>query len=172
MELDIGSIFSSSWSAFSQSHFFFYVKIVAGFATAVLLVANILLLSKRVRTDVRIALYGTRVPRLKKSKYISSWESIRGRLEDKSIASGKMALIEADKMLDEVLGKLGYVGRDAAEKVSNIKPGQIAGIEDMREVQALHKKIIEDPSYETNLEEIKAAFEIYEKVFRGLELLE
>jgi len=42
----------------------------------------------------------------------------------------------------------------------------------MREVQALHKKIIENPAYKTSLDEIKAAFEIYEKVFRGLEIIE
>lgn len=172
MELDIGSIFSSIWAAFSQSNFFFYVKVVAGFVTAVLLIANILLLSRRMRTDIRVALYGTGAPRFKKSKYVSRWESIKRRLEDKSMASGKLALVEADKMLDEILGKLGYSGKDAGEKVKSIKPGQLVGIEDMRETQVLHKKIIEDPTYETSLEELKVALQVYGRVFRGLEVIE
>lgn len=171
MEPDVGSIFSSFWSAFSQSNFFFWVKIVAAFAIAVLLVADILLLSKRMRTDLRAALYGSVVPRLKKSRYASRWEDVKGRLDEGSIASGKMALVEADRMLDEVLGKLGYAGKDAEEKAQNVKPGQLVGIENIKETQILRNRIIEDPAYQASLEEIKAALEVYERVFRGLEIL-
>jgi len=171
MEPAIGSNFSSFWTAFSQSNFFFWVKIVAGFAVAVLLVADILLLSKRMRTDLRAALYGSVVHRLKKSGYASNWENIERMLAEGSIASGKIAFVEADRMLDEVLGKLGYTGKDAEEKVQSVKPGQLAGIEDIRETQALHNKIIEDPSYKASLEEIRAALEVYERVFRGLEII-
>lgn len=172
MEMDIATPFSLVWNAFSQSNFFFYVKIIAGFAAAILLVANILLLSKRIRTDIRVSLYGTGAPRFKKSKYASRWEGVMKRLDDKSIASGKVALVEADKMLDEILGKLGYPGQDTAEKVSNIKTGQLVGIDGMHEVQALHKKIIDDPAHETNLEELKIALYVYERVLRGLEIIE
>ncbi|MDI6777581.1 MAG: hypothetical protein QMD77_00135 [Patescibacteria group bacterium] len=172
MEIDIATPFFSAWNAFSQSNFFFYVKIIAGFATAVLLVANILLLSKRVRTDMRIALYGSGVPRLKKSKFIPVWESVKRRLDEKSVASGKVAIIEADKILDEVLGKLGYAGKNTEEKISNIKPGQLVGIDDMREVHALNDKIIKDPAYEISMEEIKTALLAYERIFRGLNIIE
>lgn len=172
MELDIGSFFSSFWSSFSQSSFFFYLKVIAAFAIVVLLVADILLLSKRMRTDLRVALYGSGTPRLKKSKYFSDWENIKRRLDEGNTASGKMALVEADRMLDEILGKLGYAGKDAEEKIQNIKPGQLVGIEDIKETQILCDRIIENPAYKASLEEIKAALGVYERVFRGLEIIE
>jgi hypothetical protein len=168
---DIGSIFSSIWNAPGQSDFFFWIKVVAGFVTAVLLIANILLLSKRIRTDVRTALYGVGAPRVKKSKYAPRWERIRNRLDEKSLASAKLALIEADKILDEVLGKLGYAGSDTVEKVSNIKTSQLVGIEGLREVQTLHRRIIDDHAHETDIEELRAAVLVYERVLKGLEII-
>lgn len=169
MDIDI---FSSAWNIFSQSDIFYYLKVTAGFATAILLIANILLLSKRIRSDIRVSLYGTGAPRLKKSKYAPRWERIMKRLDEKSVASGKVALIEADKMLGEILGKLGFLGKNAEEKVGNIKPGQLVGIEDMQKTQALHNRIIEDPTHKTSLEEVQAALYVYERVFRGLEIIE
>ncbi len=171
METALPDVLQSLWSAFAQSNFFFYVKLVAGFAIAVLLIADILLLAKRVRTDMRIALYGSGVPRIGKSKYIPKWQSIQRRLDEKTVSGGKLALIEADKMLDEILEKLGYGGKDVSEKIKGIKPGQLVGIEDMLETQVLHDKIIEDPAYETSFEEIRAALQVYERIFRGLNII-
>lgn len=166
-----GSI-SSFFRTFSESDFFFFVKLISGFAIAVLLIADILLLSKRVRTDMRIAVYGSGSPRLKKSKYMSRWESISKKLDDKSVASGKVAIVEADKMLDEILGKLGFSGKDTEEKITQVKSGQLVGIQEMREIHSFHKKIVDDPTYETSLNEIKTALAAYERVFRGLSLID
>ena len=44
---------------------------------------------------------------IQKIKIYSSWEAIERRLEEGSVASGKLAVIEADKMLDEALGITG-----------------------------------------------------------------
>ncbi len=172
MDIDIFNFFSSAYNAFSQSNFFYYLKIFSAFVSVILFIDIILLLSKRIRVDWRVAFYGTPVMRFKKSKYNPRWETIKKRLEEGSVASGKVAIVEADKMLDEALGKLGYVGRDTAEKVSAIKPGQLVGIDEVREIRQYYHKIVEDPTHEIGLDGIKKAVAAYERLFRGIELID
>jgi len=172
MDFDIISFFSSAYDAFSKSNFFFYLKIFSAFVSILLINDIILILSKRIRTDWRIVFYGTPVMRFKKSKYNPRWESIRRRVEEGSVASGKIAIVEADKMLDEALGKLGYAGKDTAEKISTIRPGQLVGIDEVREIRQFYHRIIEDPTHEIGMDGIKAAIAAYERFFRGIELID
>jgi hypothetical protein len=172
MDTGIINIFSSVWTAFLTSSFFFYFKVFAGFVTAVLLIADILLLSKRIQGDVKIAVYGAKVPSLKKSLYTKRWESIKNRIDEGSISSAKVAVIEADRMLSEVLEKVGYKGKDTAEKIEAVKPGQLIGIEEVAESHSIFQRIVQNHAFEIGHEELQRVLDSYEKVFRGLELLD
>jgi len=172
MDTGIMNAISSAWSAFLASSFFFYFKIFAGFVTAILLIADILLLSKRIQGDIKIAVYGAKVPSLKKSVYTKRWESIKNRIDEGSVSSAKVAVIEADKMLGEVLEKVGYKGKDTAEKIAAVKPGQLIGIDEVNESHAIFKRIVQNHSFEIEHSELHRVLGSYEKVFRGLELLD
>jgi len=163
---------ASAYQAFLSSSFLFYVKLISAFASIILFIDIILLFSKRIRTDLRFALYGTPAMRFNKSKYAPLWDAIQERLKEGSIASGKLAVIEADRLLDEALGKMGYAGKNTEEKISKVKPGQLVGIDDVRNIHALHRNILEDPTHETNLAEIKAAIDAYERVLRGVGMID
>lgn len=172
MDINILDIFSVAYTAFVNSAFFFYLKIFSAFVSTILLIDIILLFSKRIRTDLRWALYGTPTMRFNKPTYIPRWDAIRERLAEGSIASGKLAIIEADKMMDEALGKLGYAGKNTEEKISKVKPGQLVGIDDVRNIHALHQSILEDPTHEASFEEIKTAIDAYERLLRGVGMIE
>ena len=83
-----------------------------------------------------------------------------------------MAIVEADELLNEALGKLGFVGKDTNEKMETVKPGQLTGIEELRSARILYRRITEDPGYEVNLEEIKSVLDLYERFFRGVEMID
>lgn len=170
MDTSIVTIFQASWSAFSHSSFFFYLRIAAGFIIAVLLIADILLISKRVRTDVTVAIYGANVPKFKKEKYRERWSNIMKRVEEEGISGGKFALVEADKLLSEVLERVGYKGKDVAEKLGQIPPGQLIGVSEVTDSHKISEQVLLDPALEMSLDEIKAALEGYEKFFSGLEI--
>jgi hypothetical protein len=172
MDINIFAIFRSAFAAFANSSFFGFVKILAGFIIVVLLIADILLLSKRLRGDWKTAFYGAKVPDLKKSKYIEKWEDIKRNAQGDDSAKAKIAMIKADQMLGETLGKIGYKGKDTGEKIAEVKPGQLIGIEEAKYAHEIFKKIVHNSSYEINLAEIQTALGGYEKVFRGLELLD
>jgi len=172
MDIDIFGALPSAYNSFLQSAFFHYLKIFSAFVSILLFIDVVLLLSKRVRTDIMIALYGMPTSRFKKAKYIPKWEAIKSRLAAGSVAGGKIAIIEADKLLDEALGRLGFVGKNASDKIEAVKPGQLVGVEELRNVRSLYHKIMEDPGHEASLEEIKLALLAYERFFRGIEMID
>jgi len=172
MDINIFAIIKSLWQAFVASSFFVFLKSFGVFAFAILLIANILLLSKRMRSDWRLAFRGSNVPPLKKSKYAEFWERVKKNAASGDPARAKIAVIEADKMFGETLEKIGYKGKDAGERLELVKPGQLIGLNEARQAREVFKKIVRDSGRKTGTEEIEAALEGYEKVFRGLELLD
>ncbi len=163
---------ASAYNSFLQSDFFFYLKIFSAFVSILLFIDVILLLSKRARTDLLIALYGMPPVRFKKKKYAPRWKAIQDRLAAGKVSGGKIAVIEADRLLREALEKLGFYGKSTGEKVEKVKPGQLVGIEELRGARNLYHKIMEDPAHEASLEEIKSALLAYERFFRGIELID
>ena len=172
MEINIFAILQSIFKAFAASSFFHFLKIFGAFAFVILLIANILLLSKRLQGDWKVAFYGAKVPSLKKSKYTERWEAIKKNLVVGSLANAKIAVIEADLMFGETLEKIGYKGLDTGERIAAVKPGQLIGLEEAAQAHEIYKKIVRDSGYKIDLDEIQGALGRYEKVFRGLELLD
>jgi len=172
MNINIFAIFQSAFDSFAHSSFFGFIKILAGFVIAILLIADILLLSKRLRGDWKVAFYGAKVPDLKKSKYAQKWESIKESAESGDMPKAKIAMIEADQMFGETLEKIGYKGKDTGERISAVKPGQLIGLDEVKFAHDVFKKIVRNSEHEVSPEEIQGALGGYEKVFRGLELLD
>lgn len=172
MDINIFAIFQSAFDAFAGSSFFGFIKILAGFIIVVLLTANILLLSKRVRGDWKVAFHGAKIPDLKKSKYVERWEGIKRNAQSKDVSKAKIAMIEADKMFGETLEKIGYKGKDTGERMAEVKSGQLIGLEEAKYAHDIFKKVVRNSGHDISLEEIQTALGGYEKVFRGLELLD
>lgn len=172
MDIDISAIFQSAFDAFARSSFFGFIKILAGFIIAILLVADILLLSQRIRGDWKVAFYGAKVPGLKKSKYAEKWEGIERNAESGDASKAKIALIEADQMFGETLEKIGYKGKDTGERIDVVKPGQLIGLEEAAQAHEIFKRVVRNSGHRIDIPEIQAALGGYKKVFRGLELLD
>lgn len=172
MDINIFAIIESLRETFSASPFFRFLKGFGAFAFVILLIANILLLSKRFRGDWKIAFYGAKIPPLKKSNYLEFWERIKSDASSGDLSKAKIAMIEADKMFGETLEKIGYKGADTGEKIAAVKPGQLIGLKEAIVSHEIYKKVVRDEGYKINMDEIQAALAGYEKVFRGLELLD
>ena len=172
MDINIFAIIKSLYDAFIVSSFFHFVKGLAVFVIAILLIADILLLSKRIRGDWKHAFYGAKVPDIKKSKYKERWEEINKHLAAEDISKAKVAVIEADQMFSEILEKIGYKGKDTGARIAAVRPGQLIGLEEATQSHEIFKKVVRNSKHDIDLAEMKTALAGYEKVFRGLELLD
>lgn len=105
-------------------------------------------------------------------KTFKQWAKILKRLEAENETEYKLAVIEADSLLDEVLNKMGIEGEVLGEKLKQLKlkPGILPNFEEIRQAHKIRNNIVHDPDYRLNLAEAKKVVSIYEQTFRGLEM--
>ena len=99
------------------------------------------------------------------------WQSILNKLEKGDESNLKLAVIEADKILDDLLRRMGYAGQDIGERLKQISPAQIPQIDQLWQAHKLRNQIVHQPDFRLNLAQAKRAIEIYQKVFEDLKLL-
>jgi len=104
-------------------------------------------------------------------KFVKEWEKIEKRLDTGLEAEAKLALIEADSLLNGVLKRMGYEGKSLGESLEKMTADTLSNLEEIRKVHKIRNNIIHDPTYRLNLEEAKRALTIYERALIDLEAL-
>lgn len=98
------------------------------------------------------------------------WKKIVGRLKKGRESENKLALVEADKMLDESLGQMGYAGDSLGEKLDKVKEDILSNIEEVKKIHSISNAIVHDPDYKLSADQAEKALDVYQKAFRELEL--
>lgn len=98
------------------------------------------------------------------------WLKITKRLETGREADYKLALLEADNLLDEILNKIGYKGESLGEKLKQLDPGTLPNLEEVWQAHKVRNNIVHDPDYRLSLEKAKKVMGIYEQALRDLEM--
>ena len=83
----------------------------------------------------------------------------------------KLAVIEADSMLDNILKRMGFGGESLGERLEKLTVASLPNIEDAKEAHKIRSNIIHDPAYKLSLDEAKRIIEIYEKALTDLQAL-
>lgn len=104
-------------------------------------------------------------------KYEKTWAKITRRLERHSESEYKLAIIEADGFLNEILEKMGYQGATLGERLNRVPDGVLPNMQDVREAYETRSNIVHDPNYKITPEESKKTIAIYEKALQDLEVL-
>ncbi len=104
-------------------------------------------------------------------KLTQKWLKIKTRsgkgLEDEY----KLAIIEADSLLDEILKKLGYGEEELSGKLNKIPSEILPNIEEILQAHKVRNNIVYDPNYKLSLEETERALAIFEKALIDLHVL-
>ena len=106
--------------------------------------------------------YGTR-------KIVKRWGKIKTRFELPSESEQKLAIIEAEGILDEILKKMGFPGATFEERLKQMTSVQLSNIEEIWEAHKIRNNIVHDPDYRLSTAEAREAFEIYERALTNLE---
>jgi len=104
-------------------------------------------------------------------KFNKEWKKIKERLDTGLEPEAKLALIEADSLLDETLKWLGYPGESLGERLEKLVVDILPNLAEVQEVHKIRNNIIHDPTYKLNLEEARKALAIYEKSLINLDVL-
>lgn len=104
-------------------------------------------------------------------KFVKKWKIIKGRLQRESESEAKLAVIEADSLLNDVLLEMGYKGESLGERLENLTADLLPNLEDLKKAHATRNNIIHDPYYKLSISEVKDTLEIYEKTLVHLQAL-
>jgi hypothetical protein len=104
-------------------------------------------------------------------KFLPKWKKIEERLKSKIEADFKLAVLEADELLNKVMDEIGYPGKNLEEKLEKITEETISNINKLKEVRKVRDDIIEDPNYKLSEEEAKKILKVYEEALRDLQAL-
>ena len=109
---------------------------------------------------------------ISKRRTLKIWKRIQQRLKTGKTEQLKLAILEADKILDEILKMAGYRGKNLEERLSFITVTQLSNIEEIKQAHKLKKRIVSEPDFTITLNEARAIIDIYEKAFQELNLIE
>ena len=101
----------------------------------------------------------------------SRWEEIIRHLESSREAEWKFSIIEADKMVDDLLKQAGYPGETMGERLMNIEKGQLLSLQGLWEGHKIRNKLAHDTNYFLRYAEARQAIKFYEEALKELQAL-
>lgn len=97
------------------------------------------------------------------------WRRIQKRFEMGKEPESKLAIIEADTLLDGVLKEMGYAGQTLDERLDVLTLDVLANLEEVRKAHQIRSNIVHDLSYHLDRETAKKVLNIYEKALINLQ---
>lgn len=171
--MDIFSIFRDIY----HSAFFSVVEFILGIYAVVIFADIVLLLIQRGLSsgDMRETKLGMDVPPeivTKKGKLRKKWDKIAANMKTDNESLWKVAIIEGDNIIDDLIKRMGYKGEHMTERLAGINPGQIDNIEELRRAHEMRNRIIHEEDLKLEKEQAQEIIGYYENFLKYFEVLE
>lgn len=98
---------------------------------------------------------------------LSPWEVISSKMKEEREMGLKIALIDADRLLNQKLEELKIEGRNVKEKLKNLSLKIIPNLAELKEARQCLEEVLEEK--EVSKERIKKAIKIYQEAYHFLE---
>jgi len=104
------------------------------------------------------------VEEVETSAHLAQWEIILGHVNSENNAEWKIAIIEADNILDDILKEIGYEGDTLADRLK--AAGDSESVQKAWEAHKVRNAIAHEGGMELNQHEAKRIISLYENVFK------
>ena len=109
---------------------------------------------------------------LTKRRSLKGWEQIKKRIISPAQQDWKLAILEADTILNEILKMAGYLGTDLSKKLEILTKENLSNLDEIKKAHSLSDKIMKDPGMELKKEDAIIVLKSFKKAFIELNLLE
>jgi len=153
---------------------YFRVKIITLVLSSLFLIALIIILIKSIpylKESWLGTFRGTDVPTFPKSKMYRKWKVIQKRMQTGQDSNYKLAVIEADKILDNILESAGFPGKNMGERLQNMTSAHLSNLEDILEAHELRNKIVNNMELELEFSQAEQAIKAYSAALDELEAI-
>ena len=164
--------FKKAFLQFYDSPFVFGLKIFLAVYVTVLVVDIILIII--VHTPgmyLRVLQSGSDVPVAKKNKMQKRWAGVLGRLKGKKTEQYKVAVLEADKIADEILTKMGYQGNNMGERLDGISVSQLEMIAELKKAHEVRNGIVHRDDFPLDRKTAEEVIGVYQQLLETLEFI-
>lgn len=145
---------------------------LVSFGICLVLLFSIIILLSRSKATWWIA---ERIDSFKKVKLPQQierhWQKIKNRLEKNDEANLKLAVIEADNLLDDILKRMGLEGKDMGERLEKISKEQLKSLDEIWEAHRLRNLIVHESGIHIGKDEAEKSIGAYENALKELEVL-
>ena len=160
----------------SYEPLFLFLKFIF-FASAIFLFSHIIYLVYKLNiVRDKLEFYKEAVTKraipVRKEEFISKWNKIKERFATGQEAEYKLAIIEADKLFDELLKRMGYEGKDMGERMEQLTPMELPNLSAVWESHKARNYLAHDTNYHISFSDARRIVQNYEDAFTRLKILE
>jgi len=99
------------------------------------------------------------------------WEQVKARLQKGDEANLKLAVIEADNLMDEILKRMGLPGATFEERLKQIEVQEVGSVDKVWEGHRTRDMIVHQPNFHLSQEEAEKTIADFEAALKELEYL-
>lgn len=101
----------------------------------------------------------------------AKWGEIQRHVDSTKEAEWKMAVIEADKLMEDVLKKAGFPGETMGERLMAIQQGQLQSLDYIWEAHKIRNRLAHDTNYFLRQAEAQRAVKLFSRALEELQVL-
>ena len=147
------------------------VLMILSIIFAVILVIIIIKMGNLIKEEVIELKAGLVPPEEAAGASDNRWQEIKSHVNSFKESEWKFAVIEADKLVDDVLKSAGFAGESMGERLMLIKPDQLLNLQYLWDAHKLRNLLVHDVNYQMTHRQAIWAIEAFENVLRELEAL-
>jgi len=107
-----------------------------------------------------------------KKHAMRAWLQVVKRLETKSPLQIKTAVVDCEKIFDEVMKISGIKGKSMDERLEQLNSAEVKNLKDILEAHDIVKRFKDEPDFEVSYDQAKHILKIYKKTFQDFGMLD
>lgn len=110
-------------------------------------------------------------PELATPVVMNAWGKVKSKMQSGAPDAMRLAVIEADGAVDEVLRRMGLAGETFAERLGRLSPDRYSTLDRVWDAHRLRNNLVHTPDFQvapSKAEEAVAAYEAFLKEIRAL----
>lgn len=102
----------------------------------------------------------------------AQWEEVTRKVRSGSGDALKLAVVEADKVVDDALKQLGFEGDHMADRLEDLSEGEVHTLPRVWRAHRLRNNLVHTPGFQVSPSEAKGAIADYEAFLKEIKLLQ
>lgn len=105
------------------------------------------------------------------TKRLRRWQVVLEKVESMNASDWKLAVIEADNIVDDIVKRIGYHGTSFGERLLQIEPSDFDNLQNVWEAHKIRNRIAHEAGYALSQNEARQAITLFEKALKELKYL-